>query len=277
MTAEHGRAMKIAFLGGGNMANALIGGMIAKGLDARSVSVVEVSAAARERIAAHKVRVSTAPDAATAQADTLVIAVKPQDLRSALAGLPMEVKQQLVVSLAAGVQLETLSRWLGGHRRLVRCMPNTPALVGAGIAGLYAPPEVAAADRKKAEAILGAVGEVVWLRDERLLDVVTAVSGSGPAYVFWLIEQLAAFAEQAGIAREDALRLAEHCVYGAAKLALGSDAAPGELRRGVTSKGGTTEAALNVFAQEALAERFARALDAATRRGAELGALLGRD
>ena len=269
--------MKIAFLGGGNMANALIGGMIAKGLDARSVSVVEVGAAARERIAAHKVRVSTAPDAATAEADTLVIAVKPQDLRSALAGLPMEVKEQLVVSIAAGVRLETLSRWLGGHRRLVRCMPNTPALVGAGVAGLYARPEVGAADRRKAEAILGAVGEVVWLRDERLLDVVTAVSGSGPAYVFWLIEQLAAFAEQAGIASEDALRLAEHCVYGAAKLALGSDASPGELRRSVTSKGGTTEAALNVFAQEALAERFSRALDAATRRGGELGELLGRD
>lgn len=259
------------------MANALVAGLIARGFDREALSVIDVSPAARERIAAHGVRVSTAPDAATGEADTLVVAVKPQDLRAALAGLSTDLQRKLVVSIAAGVRLDTLSRWLGGHRRLVRGMPNTPALVGAGITGLYAAPEVGAEDRKKAEDVLGAVGEVVWLRDERLLDVVTAVSGSGPAYVFWLIEQLAEFAERAGIAREEALRLAEHCVYGAAKLALGSDASPAELRRGVTSKGGTTEAALNVFADEALAERFARALEAATRRGAELGELLGRD
>jgi pyrroline-5-carboxylate reductase len=269
--------MKIAFLGGGNMANALVGGMVAKGFDRRALSVVEVSPAARERIAAHGVRVSTAPDAATGEADTLVIAVKPQDLRAALAGLSTDLRRKLVVSIAAGVRLESLSRWLGGHRRLVRCMPNTPALVGAGITGLYALPEVSAEDRKKAETILGAVGEVVWLREERLLDPVTAVSASGPAYVFWFIEQLAAFAERTGIPRDDALRLAKHCLFGAAKLALESDAPPAELRRGVTSKGGTTEAALNVFEQEKLAERFARALEAATRRGAELGDLLGKD
>jgi pyrroline-5-carboxylate reductase len=269
--------MKIAFLGGGNMANALVGGMVAKGFDRRALSVVEVSPAARERIAAHGVRVSTAPDAATGEADTLVIAVKPQDLRAALAGLSTDLRRKLVVSIAAGVRLESLSRWLGGHRRLVRCMPNTPALVGAGITGLYALPEVSAEDRQKAETILGAVGEVVWLREERLLDPVTAVSASGPAYVFWFIEQLAAFAERTGIPRDDALRLAKHCLFGAAKLALESDAPPAELRRGVTSKGGTTEAALNVFEQEKLAERFARALEAATRRGAELGDLLGKD
>lgn len=269
--------MKIVFLGGGNMANALVGGMVAKGFDARAISVIEVSPAAREKISAHGVRVRPGPDAATDEADTLVIAVKPQDLRSALAVLSVDLRRKLVVSIAAGVRLDALSRWLGGHRRLVRCMPNTPALVGAGITGLYAPPEVGADDRKSAETILRAVGEVVWLRDERLLDPVTAVSASGPAYVFWFIEQLAAFAEQAGIAREDALRLAKHCVFGAAKLALESDASPAELRRSVTSKGGTTEAALNVFAQEKLGERFARALDAATRRGAELGDLLGKD
>ncbi len=269
--------MSIAFLGGGNMANALVGGMIARGFDARSIGVVEVSPAARERIAVHGIRVSTAPDAATAEADTLVIAVKPQDLRAALAGLAIDVKRKLIVSIAAGVRLDSLSRWLGGHRRIVRCMPNTPALVGAGITGLYAPPEVAQSDRQRAETILRAVGEVVWLREERLLDPVTAVSASGPAYVFWLIERLAAFAEQSGIPREDALKLAKHCIFGAGKLALESELPPAELRRGVTSKGGTTEAALNVFEQEKLAERFARALDAATRRGAELGDLLGKD
>lgn len=269
--------MRIAFLGGGNMANALVGGLIAKGFDARSLSVIEVSPGARERIAAHGVRVSAAPDAATAEADTLLLAVKPQDLRSALAALPIDVRHKLVVSIAAGVRLDALSRWLGGHRRIVRCMPNTPALVGAGITGLFAPPQVGREDRETAQAILCAVGEVVWLREERLLDPVTAVSASGPAYVFWLVEQLAAFAEQAGIPRDDALQLAKHCVFGSAKLALQSGAPPDELRRNVTSKGGTTEAALNVFEQERLAERFARALAAATRRGGELGDLLGKD
>ena len=269
--------MKIAFLGGGNMANALVGGLIARGFERASISVVEVSPAARERIAAHGVRVSTAPDAALGEADTLVIAVKPQDLRAALASLASRVTEKLVVSIAAGIRLDALSRWLGGHRRIVRCMPNTPALVGAGITGLYAPPEVGEQDRAKAETILRAVGEVAWLSEERLIDPVTAVSASGPAYVFWLIEQLAAFAEASGIPRDDALRLAKHCVFGAGKLALQSEAPPAELRRGVTSKGGTTEAALNVFAEEKLAERFARALDAATRRGAQLGDILGKD
>jgi len=269
--------MRIAFLGGGNMANALVGGLIARGFERASLAVVEVSPAARERIAAHGVRVGTAPDAVTQKADVLVIAVKPQDLRAALASSGIGIKEKLVVSIAAGVRLEALSRWLGGHPRIVRCMPNTPALVGAGITGLYAAPGVGSDDREKAETILRAVGEVVWLPEERLLDPVTAVSASGPAYVFWFIEQLAAFAERAGIAPEDALRLAKHCVFGAARLALESPASPADLRRGVTSKGGTTEAALRVFEEERLAERFARALEAATRRGAELGDLLGKD
>ena len=268
--------MKIAFLGGGNMANALIGGLLAQRFELASISVIEPSPAARERVSAHGVRVSTAPDAATRQADVLVLAVKPQDLRAALASVSGSLGDPLVVSIAAGVRLEAISRWLGGHQRLVRCMPNTPALVGAGVTGLYAPPPVGATDRKRSETILKAVGEVVWVGDERLLDAVTAVSGSGPAYVFWMIEQLAAFAERSGLSRADALLLAKHCLFGSAKLALESELSPGELRRGVTSKGGTTEAALNVFAEEKLAERFARALEAATRRGAELGELLGK-
>ncbi|HEX9434111.1 MAG TPA: pyrroline-5-carboxylate reductase dimerization domain-containing protein, partial [Burkholderiales bacterium] len=150
-------------------------------------------------------------------------------------------------------------------------------LIGAGITGLYAAPEVGAADRTKAETILAAVGEVVWLADERLLDPVTAVSASGPAYVFWLIEQLAAFAERSGIPPQDALRLAKHCVLGSARLAAESAEPPAQLRKNVTSKGGTTEAALKVFEQENLAERFAKALAAATRRGGELGDELGKD
>ena len=270
--------MKIAFLGGGNMAQALIGGLVEKGFDPRDLSVVEVSPAARERLSArHPVHVTTAPDARAQAADTLVLAVKPQDMKAALASVAASVRGKLVVSIAAGVKLETLSRWLGGHRKLVRCMPNTPALIGAGIAALYALPEVAAQERTAAETILAAVGEVVWLEDERLLDPVTAISGSGPAYVFWFIEQLAASGVRLGLPSATAARLALHTVLGAAKLAAASEKSASELRKDVTSKGGTTEAALKVFDEEKLAERLARALEAAARRSETLGNELGKD
>jgi pyrroline-5-carboxylate reductase len=270
--------VNIAFLGGGNMANALIGGLVARGVEPRSLSVVEVSPAAREKLGAkYPIHVSTAPDAAVHRADTLVLAVKPQDMRAALASLGAGVAGKLIISIAAGVRLSALSRWLGGHRRIVRCMPNTPALVGAGITGLYAPAEVSADDRRTAETILGAVGEVVWVAEEKLIDPVTAVSASGPAYVFWFIEQLAAYAEGTGIPREAAVKLAKHCVLGSAKLAMESADTPAQLRKNVTSKGGTTEAALRVFDEESLAERFAKALAAATRRGGELGDELAKD
>jgi pyrroline-5-carboxylate reductase len=267
--------MKIAFLGGGNMASALIGGLIARGTDARSIAVVEVSPAARERLAArYPVHVATAPDAPMQGAEVLVLAVKPQDAKAALASIA--VHRQLVVSIAAGLTLETLSRWLGGYRRIVRCMPNTPALIGAGIAALYAAPEVSAAQKNKAEAILAAVGEVVWVAEERLLDPVTAVSASGPAYVFWFIEQLAAAAEKLGLSPDVSRKLALHTVLGAARLAASSSEPPATLRKNVTSKGGTTEAALRVFDEEKLAKRFLRAVEAASRRATELGRELGR-
>jgi pyrroline-5-carboxylate reductase len=270
--------VRIAFLGGGNMASALIGGLIAQGFDAASISVIEVSAGARERLAArHPVRVSTAPDAATQESDTLVLAVKPQDMKAALASLGGGTASKLVISIAAGLRLADLSRWLGGHTRLVRCMPNMPALIGAGITCLYALPAVSADERSRAAHILAAVGEVVWVADEALLDPVTAVSGSGPAYVFWFIEHLAMAGEKLGLASDVARKLAVHTVLGSARLAAQSGEAPGRLREQVTSKGGTTEAALGVFVQERLAERFMRALEAASRRGAELGEQLGKD
>jgi pyrroline-5-carboxylate reductase len=268
--------MKIVFLGGGNMASALIGGLLAKGTDARSISVVEVSAAARERLGSrYPVQIAAAPDAALQDADVLVIAVKPQDAKAALA--PISVGSRLVISIAAGITLSALSRWLGGHRKLVRCMPNTPALIGAGITALYALPEVSPEDRGNAQSILAAVGEAVWVNEERLLDPVTAVSASGPAYVFWLIEQLAATAEKLGLEKQTATKLALHTVLGAAKLAASSNEPPASLRKSVTSKGGTTEAALRVFEEEKLGERLARAIEAASRRATELGRELGKD
>jgi pyrroline-5-carboxylate reductase len=270
--------MKLAFIGGGNMASALIGGLIARGAQPASICVVEPVAAARRRVAAKfKVRASAAVDARVLAADTLVLAVKPQDMRSAATPLAGKLGGKLVISVAAGIRLKDLSRWLGGHATLIRCMPNTPALIGAGIAGLYAPAGVKPPERRRAERILGAVGKVVWVSDEALLDPVTAVSASGPAYVFWFIEQLANSGEALGLAPAVAAQLALETVLGAAKLAAGSKEPPGVLRERVTSRGGTTAAALKVFEDEALAERFRRAVEAASRRGAEMGAMLGRD
>src|SRR5262249_4651206 len=174
-------------------------------------------------------------------------------------------------------RLADLSRWLGGHRVLVRCMPNTPALIGAGVTGLYALPGVSAGAKKSAARILGAVGKTVWIKDEALLDPVTAVSASSPAYLFWFIEQLAAEGVALGLPEEDAMTLAKEAVLGSAKLAAQSKESPATLRERVTSKGGTTEAALRVFAEEALAERFRRAVAAASRRGAEMGEAFGKD
>lgn len=268
--------MNIAFIGGGNMARALIGGLRAKGYAAHALSVVEVSPQARERLAAElRVHASPAPDARTAAAEVLVLATKPQDLKAAVRPLKGALNGKLLISIAAGVRTDALSVWLGGYRRLVRCMPNTPALIGEGIAALFALPETTPLEREIAESVLRAVGDVVWVDEERLLDPVTALSGSGPAYVFWFIEQLAASGEKLGLPKPASMKLAMQTVLGAAKLAAQSSQSPGELRQQVTSKGGTTEAALKVFDEEKLAERILKGLEAASRRGAALGDELG--
>jgi pyrroline-5-carboxylate reductase len=268
--------MKIAFIGGGNMASALIGGLIARGARPADLSVVEVMPAARARLKRLKVHASASPDAKTRAAAIVVFAVKPQDMRSAASALASVARGKLVVSVAAGIRMQDLSRWLGGHRRMIRCMPNTPALIGAGIAGLHAMRAVKAADRRHAERILGAVGKFVWVKDEGLLDPVTAVSASGPAYVFWFIEQLAAAGVFLGLDRKVSTQLALETVLGSAKLAISSSDAPSVLREKVTSKGGTTAAALREFERARLAQGFRRAVAAASRRGAEMGKEFGR-
>jgi len=223
------------------------------------------------------VRVTTAPDDAMKGADTLVLAVKPQDMKRALASISGFSRDKLIVSVAAGITLKSLTRWLDGHRKIVRCMPNTPALIGAGITGLYASVEVEKKEKEMAETILRAVGDVVWMPEERLLDPVTAVSASGPAYVFWFIEQLAASAVKLGIPKDAALKMAKQTVLGSAMLAAQSADSPETLRKNVTSKGGTTEAALKVFDEAKLAEHFARAVAAASKRGEEMGREFGGD
>ncbi|MDP2253962.1 MAG: pyrroline-5-carboxylate reductase, partial [Thiobacillus sp.] len=206
----------------------------------------------------------------------IVLAVKPQSLPEVAAALAPRLAGHLVVSIAAGVRVADLARWLGGHTRIVRAMPNTPALVQAGIAGLFAPPAVSQDARSQAEAVLRAVGGVVWVEDESQLDAVTAVSGSGPAYVYYFLESLEAAAVAQGLSPATARQLALQTFFGAAKLALESGEEPAVLRQRVTSKGGTTERGIAALDAAAVKPAIGQAVEAASRRSAELGDELGR-
>ena len=272
--------MNITFIGGGNMANAIIGGLLANKFAAAALRVVDVDAEARNRIE-HKypgVRCYDEAHRAIRAADVIVLAVKPHQMREAVSGLGIAKNTNLIISIAAGITLVTLSRWLGGYTRLVRAMPNTPALIGAGITGLYAvPSHISEADRSHAEAILSAVGTTVWISDADKMDAVTAVSGSGPAYVFYFMEALEQAAKELGLSQETARKLALHTFTGAAKLADSSPDPVSVLRERVTSKGGTTEAALRSMAEDHVKEAIIRAIKAANKRGRELGAELGKD
>ncbi|MCB1956754.1 MAG: pyrroline-5-carboxylate reductase [Rhodocyclaceae bacterium] len=270
--------MSIVFVGGGNMAAALIGGMLAGDFAAHEITVVEPSEASRARLNEQfGVHVVASAADAPLPADALVLAVKPQQMKAAAAPYGPRLGDTLVVSIAAGLRVEALSRWLGGHRRLVRCMPNTPALIRAGITGLYADPSVDAAGRALAERLLAAVGSTVWLDEEARMDAVTAISGSGPAYVFHFIEALEAAAAGFGFDAATARKLAIDTVLGAARLAAGSDESPAVLRERVTSKGGTTAAALAVMGERDLVGLVAAATRAAEDRGRALGDELGAE
>lgn len=270
--------MKISFLGGGNMATALIGGLVDRGFATADIQVVDLQADSRARLAERfGVRTVEAVDDDVLACDVLVLAVKPQQMKAALAPLAGRLTQQIVISIAAGLRLADIARWLGDYRRLVRTMPNTPALIGAGVTGLCADPSVDPAGREAAERVLAAVGTTVWIADESQMDAVTAVSGSGPAYVFHFIEALEAAGASLGFDAATARRLAIDTVLGAAKLAAGSDEGPGVLRERVTSKGGTTAAALASMDASGVFDAIVRAVQAADARGRELGEQLGKD
>ena len=267
----------ICFIGGGNMATALIAGLIARGQAPGSLSVVEVHAPARERLAReHGVAVYPEPTPEALAADVLLLAVKPQQLAGVARPLAGRLRDQLVVSIAAGVRAGDLSRWLNGHPAVVRAMPNTPAMARAGVTALYALSGVSEDQRWRAAALLGAVGKTLWLDDEAAMDAVTAVSGSGPAYVFHFIEALEAAARDLGLPPEEARLLSVETVLGAATLAAQASATPDgddpvTLRQKVTSKGGTTERALAVLTEAGWAETLSRAARAAAERSRELG------
>lgn len=266
----------VTFIGGGNMAAALIGGLIQRGFAPGEVHVVEPVEARRAWLReAFGVQVHGMADAAALTA-RVVLAVKPQQMREVVGGLAPLAPGKLFVSIAAGIRAADLSRWLGGHTRVVRAMPNTPALVGEGATGLFALAGTGAGDRDDARTLLGAVGSTLWVSDEALLDAVTALSGSGPAYVFYFLEALAEAGVGLGLAPDDAKRLALDTVAGAARLARGGED-PAELRARVTSRGGTTERALSILEAQGFKPLVARALAGAAERSKELGDQLGAD
>jgi pyrroline-5-carboxylate reductase len=269
------RTADIAFVGGGNMARSLIAGLVRQGADPRRIRVAEPVAALREALAAEYAvqPVATAADAVEGAA-LWMFAVKPQVLRSVcteLAALAL-AQRPLLVSIAAGITTQQLDRWLGGGHALVRAMPNTPALLGAGVTGLYANAGVDAAQRSHAERVLAAAGVTVWVEDEALIDAVTAVSGSGPAYVFLLAEAMEAAGIAQGLPAVAARTLVLQTVLGAARMLTESDEAPSELRRRVTSPNGTTQAAIETFQAGGFEALTATAIAAAAARGRALSA-----
>jgi len=264
--------MKVCFIGGGNMASAMIGGLLKSGVPADSVTAVDVDAGQRERLALRfGIRAFEAAAPAMAGSDCVVLAVKPQQVRNVAAGLAPLLDGQLVVTIAAGIRTADLARWLGGYERIARAMPNTPALIGQGIAGLYAAPALLADDRARVERILGAVGSVLWVEREALVDAVTAVSGSGPAYVFMMIESLEAAAAEVGFDPAQARQLALATFAGASSLAAADAEPPAVLRARVTSKGGTTERGIAALEAGGLRALVSTAVQAANLRAIELG------
>jgi pyrroline-5-carboxylate reductase len=263
----------IAFIGGGNMARSLIGGLLARGHAPESVRVAEPVPALREALAADfGVRVRATGAEAADGAATWVLAVKPQVMREVCEGLATlaQIHRPLVVSIAAGLPTGRIDDWLGGGLAVVRAMPNTPALLGAGATGLFANPAVGAGQREEATALMQAAGLTAWIDDEALMDAVTAVSGSGPAYVFLLAEAMQAAGEAQGLAPDTARTLVLQTLLGAARMLSESGEPAAVLRQRVTSPGGTTQAALESFEANGFRDTVAQAIAAATRRGREL-------
>jgi pyrroline-5-carboxylate reductase len=266
---------RIAFIGGGNMARSLIGGLIREGRARSSIHVAEPNADLRDALARdYGVIVHTGNTAAALVSETWVLAVKPQVMGLVLDELAAIASDRapLVVSIAAGITHARMASALGRRARVVRTMPNTPAMIGAGITGLYAASDVGAVERAAVEALMATAGATVWIDNEAQMDAVTAVSGSGPAYFFLMIEALAAAGAREGLPAETAAKLALHTALGAARMAIEAGETPEVLRQRVTSPGGTTAAALDALAAGGFSELVADAVAAATARGRALAA-----
>ncbi|HZA94831.1 MAG TPA: pyrroline-5-carboxylate reductase [Burkholderiaceae bacterium] len=263
--------MKVAFIGGGNMAGALIGGMLQAAFKPAKIDVLEIDVArGAELTALHSVNAHQQPGDWLQASELIVLAVKPQQIREATASIKPYLTRPLVLSIAAGIRAQTISQLLATNK-VVRAMPNMPALIRAGITAATSLPDVSAAERDLADKILRGVGAVIWLNDESMLDAVTALSASGPAYVFYFIEAMQEVALEMGFDEAQARALTLHTFAGSSALAMQSHESAAELRDKVTSKGGTTAAALASFAHDRVDEAIARAVRAAAARARELG------
>lgn len=270
----------IAFIGGGNMARSLIGGLISNDFAADKIHVADANTEALDNLTSrYDIKTFTDNLAAIADADVVILAVKPQQLQPVIRQIsPAWQKDKLLISIAAGIRLDDISRWLNSDQAaIVRAMPNTPSLVQAGATALYANDYVTTTQHELAESMLRAVGLALWISDEKQMDAVTALSGSGPAYFFLVLEALQTAGMELGLPEETARLLALETSFGAAKMALESDESACVLRQRVTSPGGTTERALDVFEEGDLRGLFSKALTAAAQRADELAEQLGHD
>ena len=274
--------MKITFIGGGNMAFALVNGLIQQGYTAAQINFIEIDA---ERCRMIKEQfginaVTTLSDGIEpvkqGENNVIVLAVKPQQMHGLTQQMAGKLDQHLVISIAAGIQATDLMRWLGGYPRVVRAMPNTPALVGAGVTGLYAAPEASEMDRRSASTIMEAVGTVLWVDEEEMLHTVTAISGSGPAYVFYFIESMQQAAIELGLTQNEARQLSLQTFQGAIKLANESDDDAAVLRARVTSRGGTTEQAIESMEVSEVKRRIIAAIHTANKRSREMSDEFGK-
>lgn len=269
----------LAFIGAGNMARAIIGGLTSNGYPASSIWATEPDASRLQDLQAQGIQTSSDNSAAVAAADVVVLAVKPQVLKVVASDIAaaVQARQPLIISIAAGIMTPAIDRWMGGNTAIVRCMPNTPALVQTGASGMYATPAVTAEQRAQAEQIMAATGIALWVEEEAQLDAVTAISGSGPAYYFLLMEAMIDAGKKLGLSSDVATQLTLQTALGAARMASSSDVDPAELRRRVTSPNGTTEQAIKRFMDGGLPALVDEALQACNDRSVELAQELGKD
>ena len=262
------------------MATSLIGGLIANHYPADHITVTEPDAEKLKRLQEKfHVNISTDNNQAVIKTDVVVLAVKPQILQKVCRDISasVQIKKPLIISIAAGIRSTDINRWLDNNNALIRCMPNTPSLLQTGATGLYANEQVSNEQKETAENILGAAGITLWVNDEKLLDSVTAVSGSGPAYFFLLMEAMQKAGESLGLDSETAKQLTLQTALGAARMAIAGNDDPASLRTKVTSKGGTTEAAINYFQKNNFETLVKDALTDAKNRATELADILGKD
>lgn len=261
----------VAFIGGGNMASAIIGGLVSRGLPIDRIDVVEPFAETRASLQSQfNIIALEKPNSQIARAQIVVWAVKPQAFKEAAQQVAPHTRSALHLSVAAGIRTDSIAQWLG-CQGVVRAMPNTPALIGQGMTGLFARTTVAASERELVEEVVSTVGAHMWVGRESQLDIVTAISGSGPAYVFYFLESMVKTGMEMGLTREQAHQLATNTFAGASELARRSNEEPSVLRQRVTSKGGTTHAAIQSMESDGMSMAFARALHAAKDRARELG------